>query len=387
MIDGQVIYLDHAATTPLDPRVSAAMLECLGAPPGNAGSTHATGRAARARVEYARSQVASLINAPPAAIVFTSGATESDNIAILGAARAQMARGRHIVSLRTEHKAVLDPLKQLAAEGFQVTLLTPGRDGRVDPEVLGRALTAQTTLVSVMLVNNETGVLQDVPAIAAQCRRYGALLHVDAAQAAGRVPLDVQALDADLVSLAAHKIHGPAGVGALYVRREPRPVLAPIAFGGGQEGGVRPGTLPVHQIVGMGVAYALAEALLPEEPARLAALRDRLWAALQPIGGLHLNGHPTWRAPHILNVSFEGVDGEALLFGLGEVAVSSGSACSASSGEPSYVLRALGRDDALAQASIRFSLGRPTTVAEIDAAATRAVSAVARLRALAPRVA
>jgi cysteine desulfurase len=378
------IYLDYAATTPVDPRVRAAMDECLAGVPGNASSTHAAGRAARARVEAARAEVAALVGAPAAAIVFTSGATEADNLAILGAARGNAARGRHLVSLRTEHRAVLDPLARLEREGYRVTLLTPGPDGLVDPAEIGRALEPGTTLVSVMLVNNETGVVQDIAAIAAECRRRGVLLHVDAAQAAGRVPLEVGALDADLVSLAAHKIHGPVGIGALYVRREPRPTLVPLAFGGGQEGGLRPGTLPVHQIVGMGAAYALARAALAEEPARLAALRDRLWAALGPLPGVLLNGHPTRRAPHILNVSVEGVDGEALLYALGSLAVSAGSACGAGHGEPSYVLRALGRDDALAQASLRFSLGRPTTAAEVDAAAERVRAAVLRLRALAP---
>jgi cysteine desulfurase len=379
-----IVYLDYAATTPVDPRVRAAMDACLAAPPGNASAIHAPGRAARARVEAARAQVAALVHAPPAAIVFTSGATEADNLAILGAARGNADRGRHLVSVRTEHRAVLDPLARLEREGFRVTLLSPGRDGLVDPAEFGRALGPGTTLASVMLVNNETGVVQDIAAIAAACRRRGVLLHVDAAQAAGRLPLDVTALDADLVSLAAHKIHGPAGVGALYVRREPRPTLVPLAFGGGQEGGLRPGTLPVHQIVGMGEAYALARQALAEEPARLAALRDRLWAALGALPGVLLNGHPTQRAPHILNVSFEGVDGEALLFALGSLALSAGSACAAGHGEPSYVLRALGRDDALAQASLRFSFGRPTTAAEVDVAAERVRAAVLRLRALAP---
>jgi cysteine desulfurase len=378
------IYLDYAATTPVDPRVRQAMDGCLAAPPGNASSTHSAGRAARERVEAARAEVAALIDAPPEAIVFTSGATEADNLAILGAARGNAARGRHLVSLRTEHRAVLDPLARLEREGFRVTLLTPGRDGLADPAELGRALGHETTLVSVMLVNNETGVVQDIPAIAAECRRHGALLHVDAAQAAGRVPLDVGVLDADLVSLAAHKIHGPVGVGALYVRREPRPTLAPLAYGGGQEAGLRPGTLPVHQIVGMGTAYALARAALAEEPVRLAALRDRLWGSLGDLPGVLLNGHPSRRAPHILNVSIEGVDGEALLYELGSVAVSSGSACGAGHGEPSYVLRALGRDDVLAQASLRFSFGRPTTADEVDRAAGRVRAAVLRLRALAP---
>ncbi len=378
------IYLDYAATTPPDPQVRAAMDECLAAAPGNASSSHVGGRAARERVEAARAEVAALVEAPPEAIVFTSGATEADNLAILGAARGNAARGRHLVSVRTEHRAVLDPLARLAREGFRTTLLTPGRDGLVDPAAVGRACEPGTTLVSVMLVNNEIGVLQDIAAIAAECRRHGALLHVDAAQAAGRVPFTVRGLDADLVSLAAHKIHGPVGVGALYVRREPRPTLVPLSFGGGQEAGLRPGTLPVHQIVGMGTAYALARAALAAEPARLAALRERLWSALRSLPGVHLNGHPTQRAPHILNVSVDGVDGEALLFALGSVALSAGSACNSGHGEPSYVLRALGRDDVLAQASLRFSFGRPTTEAEIDLAAQRVRAAVLRLRALAP---
>jgi cysteine desulfurase len=378
------VYLDHAATTPIDPAVRAAMDECLAAGPGNASSSHAAGRAARERVEAARAEVAALVAAPPESIVFTSGATEADNLAILGGGRGNATRGRHLVSIRTEHRAVLDPLARLEREGFRVTLLTPGRDGLVDPAEVGRACGPGTTLVSVMLVNNEIGVVQDIAAIAAECRRHGALLHVDAAQAAGRVPFTVAALDADLVSLAAHKIHGPAGVGALYVRREPRPTLVPLAFGGGQEGGLRPGTLPVHQIAGMGAAYALARRALAAEPARLAALHDRLWAALGRLPGVLLNGHPTRRAPHILNVSVEGVDGEALLYALGSLAVSSGSACNAGHGEPSYVLRALGRDDLLAQASLRFSFGRPTTEADVDLAAERVRAAVLRLRALAP---
>lgn len=375
------LYFDHAATSPVDPRVARVMALALEAT-GNPAATHAAGRAARERVEAARCEVAALIGAPPAAIVFTSGATESDNLAILGAARANVMRGRHLVSLRTEHRAVLDACAQLEREGFRVTLLTPGRDGLIDPAEVAAVLRPETTLVSVMLVNNETGVIQDIPGIAARCRSAGVLLHVDAAQAAGRVPLDVASLDADLISLSAHKIHGPTGVGALYVRREPRPALQPLQFGGGQEGGLRSGTLPVHQIVGMGEAYALARRLGAQESAELAVLRERLWAALAPLGAVHLNGHPTRRAPHILNVSFEGVDGESLLFALRSVSLASGAACSAASGEPSYVLRALGRDDALAQASLRFSFGRPTTAADVDELARRVTAAVQRLRAL-----
>jgi cysteine desulfurase len=364
--------------------VRAANDECLAAAPGNPSSAHAAGRAARARVEAARAEVAALIGAPPASIVFTSGATEADNLAVLGAARGNAARGRHIVSARTEHRAVLDACARLEREGFGVTLVKPDRSGLVEPAAIAAALTPATSLVSLMLVNNEIGVVQDIAAVGAICRARGVLLHVDAAQAAGRVPIDVATLDVDLMSLAAHKIHGPPGVGALYVRREPRPTLLPLQFGGGQEGGLRSGTLPAHQIVGMGAAYRFAATELPTEAPRLASLTAALWAHLATLGGVHLNGHPERRAPHILNVSFEGVDGESLLYALDDLAVASGSACGASSHEPSYVLRALGRDDALAQASLRFSVGRPTTAAEIVEAASRVRDAVSRLRSLAP---
>ena len=378
------IYLDCAATTPIDPRVRAAMLACLESPPGNPSSTHAPGRATRAAIENARTEVAALIGAPAQASVFTSGATVADNLALLGAARANTARGRHLLSLRTEHRAVLDALAQLKREGFTVTLLTPDASGRLDPAALAGALAPGTTLVSVMLVNNETGVVQDIAAIAKTCRAKGVLLHVDAAQAAGRVPIDVRALEVDLMSLSAHKIHGPAGVGALYVRREPRPTLTPLQFGGGQESGLRSGTLAAHQIVGMGAAFRLASAEGVAESARLAGLSARLWQGLESLPGLYLNGHAHWRAPHILNVSFEGVDGEALIYELASLVIASGAACSAETGEPSYVLRALGRSDALAQASLRFSLGRMTTPQEVEQTIARVRAAVARLRALAP---
>jgi cysteine desulfurase len=378
------VYLDHAATTPLDPRVRAAMLAQLDAPAGNAAATHAPGRAARAAIERARAEVASLIGAPPGAIVFTSGATEADNLALLGAARGNADRGRHVVSLRTEHRAVLDACQRLEREGFGVTLLTPNRDGLLEPAALAAALSAGTTLVSVMLVNNETGVVQDVAALAAVCRARGVLLHVDAAQAAGRVPIDVEALGADLLSLSAHKVHGPIGVGALYVRRTPRPTLVPLQFGGGQEGGLRPGTLPAHQIVGMGAAFRIAAEEGEAESRRLRALAARLWEGLATLGGVHLNGHPSRRAPHILNVSFEGVDGEALLAELDGLAVASGAACSADRGEPSYVLRALGRPDPLAQASLRFSFGRTSEPGDVEAALAAVRTGVARLRRLAP---
>jgi cysteine desulfurase len=341
--------------------------------------------AARACLESARAQVAGLIRAPAAAIVFTSGATESNNLAILGAARANGDRGRHLISVRTEHRAVLDPLAQLVREGFKVTLLDTDRLGRIDAQQVLAAVQNDTILVSIMAVNNETGVLQDIRSVATAISGRGILLHVDAAQAAGRISLDVAQMGVDLMSLSAHKIHGPPGVGALYVRREPRPTLRPLLFGGGQEFGVRPGTLPVHQIVGMGCAFQIAADEGAVEMRKLSALRDRLWQELQVIPRIHLNGHPTERAPHILNVSFEGIDGESLQLAVSPLAVASGSACSAASGEPSYVLRALGRQDALAAASLRFSLGRMTSEHDIQVAAQCVITAVLRLRELAPQ--
>jgi cysteine desulfurase len=279
---------------------------------------------------------------------------------------------------------VLDPCRRLEQAGHGLTLLVPGPEGRLDPAALGAALGPRTVLASVMLVNNETGVLQDIPAMAAECRRRGVLLHVDAAQAAGRVGLDVATLDADLVSLSAHKIHGPAGVGALYVRRVPRPALSPQMLGGGQEAGLRAGTVAVHQVVGMGVAYRIAREEGPREATRLEGLRDRLWAGLASLADVWLNGAAAPRAPHIVNASFGGIDGESLLAALGDLVVSSGAACGAESGEPSYVLRALGRDDALAQASLRLSLGRGSSAAGVDEAVRIVRAAVERLRALAP---
>jgi cysteine desulfurase len=379
------LYLDNAATTAVDPHVLAAMTECLAAEPGNPSATHAAGRAARARVERAREQVASLIGAEdPSTLVWTSGATEADNLAVLGAARGAAERGRHVVTSKTEHRAVLDACARLEREGWRVTYLRPGATGRIAPGAVADALQPDTALVAIMLVNNETGVVQDCAAIGRLCRDRGILFHVDAAQAAGRVPVHVGELHADLVALSAHKIHGPAGVGALYVRRYPRPALVPLQFGGGQEGGLRSGTVAVHQVVGMGEAFRRAAEARHDEPARLAALRDRLWTALGELEGIHLNGDVGHRAPHLLNVSFEGVDGEALLYALEDVAVASGAACSSATREPSYVLRALGRDDALAQASLRFAFGRFSTAHEADEAARRVVAAVRRLRALSP---
>lgn len=381
------IYLDHAATTPVDPEVARAMSDVLAASAsyGNPGSiAHVFGRRADARIEAARAQVAALIGARPAEVLFTSGATESNNLAILGIARANADRGRHIITSRIEHKAVLDPCKQLEREGFSVTYLAPNANGSIEPSAVQAWLRPDTTLVSVMHVNNETGVIQDVGAIGELCRAHGVTFHTDAAQSVGKLPVDVGALHVDLLSFTAHKIYGPTGIGALYVRPEVRPALWPVTFGGGQERGLRPGTLALHQVVGFGVACELAGRVVAGESARIAPLRDRLWRALQCLGGVHLNGEAAPRLAEILNVSFEGVEGESLVAGLPGLAVTTGSACNSASGEPSYVLRALGRSAQLAQSSLRFSLGRSTTEAEIDAAAAMVVAQVERLRTVSP---
>ncbi len=388
-IPGQtVVYLDYAASSPLDARVAAVMAECLTdtQAAGNPSSTgHVYGQRAAQRIELARAQVAGLIGASPETLLFTSGATEADNLAILGAARGNKARrGRHLITSRTEHKAVLGACQQLEREGFRVTYLTPSTEGLVSADQVLNALREDTVLVSLMLVNNETGVCLDAPAIADGLKGREVLFHLDAAQAAGRVPLDVHVLGADLISLASHKIHGPIGVGALYVRLNPRPVLLPLQFGGGQERGLRAGTLATHQIVGMGAAYDWATREGVSESSRLVALRERLWTRLQSLPDVFLNGQGAPRAPHILSVSFDGVDGEALRMGLPALAVSSGAACSEGSSEASYVLRALGRDDALAAATLRLSLGRMTTQAEVDFAAEKIIAEVTRLRHLAP---
>lgn len=382
------IYLDYAATTPVDPRVAAAMAECLTRDGtfGNPASQHRYGREARARVEQARSEVAALIGAPVGHVVWTSGATESNNLAILGTARAAAATGRprHIVTSRTEHKAVLDPCRRLEQEGCRVTYLTPGMDGIVPPDAVGAALEADTILVSIMHVNNEIGVRQDIGAIGALCRERGVPLHVDAAQSVGKIALDLSHLPVDLLSLTAHKLYGPKGIGALYVHPQRRGLLQPLLFGGGHERGLRSGTLPVHQIVGFGAACALLGQGLAQESARLESLRERLWRGLQAIPGALLNGHPTQRVAGILNVSFRGMEGESLLLGLPGLALSTGSACSSDSDEASYVLRALGRDSELAQASLRLSLGRFTTSDDIDNAVAAVQQEVARLRSVAP---
>jgi cysteine desulfurase len=379
------IYLDYAATTPVDPKVAAKMADCLTADGlfANPASVHGPGRAARAAVEEARAQVAALVNAVPQEIVFTSGATESDNLAIKGTAHFRSDRGRHIVTSRIEHKAVLDAAKQLEKEGFEVTWLKPDADGLIQPAAVEASLRKDTILVSLMHANNELGVVNDIAAIGKRVRAHGATFHVDAAQSAGKLPIDLKHLDVDLMSFAAHKVYGPKGIGALYVRREPRVNLEPLIHGGGHEQGLRSGTLATHQIVGMGAAFQLARELLGSEAPRLKALRERLWHKLQAIPGVLLNGHATQRLPGILNLSFPGVEGESLLYACEELAVSSGSACNAADREPSYVLRALGRDEQLAGASLRFSLGRFSTEAEVDRATELVIEQYRRLTALA----
>lgn len=381
------IYLDYAASTPVDRRVAEAMIDCLrsdGAHGNPSSLDHEYGRRARALVEQARAQVAAAIGARPGNIIWTSGATESNNLAVLGVGRFHDQGRRHIVSSRTEHKAVIDPLKQLEREGFEVTWLKPDRYGIIQPEAVSEVLRADTRLVSLMHVNNEIGVIQDIAAVGALCRRRGVTLHVDAAQSMGKLPVDVEALQVDLLSLSAHKAYGPKGIGALYVRSQPPLGLQPLIHGGGQEMGLRSGTLATHQIVGMGLALAIAEDERQAEAERLAVLRERLWHGIGALGGVELNGHPQQRVASLLNVGFRGVEGESLRFALRELAVSSGSACSTASDSASYVLRALGRSDQAAQGSLRFSLGRFTTEHEIDAAVAVVRREVARLRALAP---
>ena len=379
------IYLDYAATTPVDPRVVRAMLPYLGEQFGNPASrSHAFGWAAEEGVEIAREQVAALIGADSREIVWTSGATESNNLAIKGAAKFHQGRGRHVVTVKTEHKAVLDACRELEREGFDVTYLDVGPDGLLAPEVFAAALRPDTILASVMFVNNEIGVIQDVATLGTICRARGVLFHVDAAQATGKVDIDLTDLPVDLMSLSAHKTYGPKGIGALYVRRKPRVRIAAQMHGGGHENGLRSGTLPTHQIVGMGEAYRLAREGMHADNAHIRILRDRLLSRLQAIPEIRVNGHLEQRVPHNLNVSFEFVEGESLLMGIKGVAVSSGSACTSASLEPSYVLRALGLSDEVAHSSIRFSIGRFTTAEEIDTAAERITSTVARLRELSP---
>ncbi|MEE8237606.1 MAG: aminotransferase class V-fold PLP-dependent enzyme [Gammaproteobacteria bacterium] len=375
------IYLDYAATTPVDPVVAAAMRECLELDGtfANPSSSHSVGQRARRRVEEARAQIAARVGAPAETISFTSGATESDNLAIQGAMLAHRDRGRHLITSRTEHKAVLDTAAAMEKQGFDVTYLSNDSEGVIAPDQVADAIRADTTLVAIMHVNNETGVVQDIAAIGECCRSRGVLLHVDAAQSIGKVPVQLDQWAVDLVALTAHKAYGPKGIGALYVR--PGTKLAPLLHGGEQEGGVRPGTLATHQIVGMGQAYELADT--EREAPALAEVRDRLWAGLSAIEGVRLNGHPTQRSPHVLNVAFPGVDGESLRLGIADIAVSAGAACNSSAAEASHVLSALGLSDALAASSQRFSVGRFTAADEIDYVIERVTAEVGRLRELA----
>ena len=378
------LYLDYAATTPVDPLVAAAMSECLTAEGdfGNPSSAHPYGRAAAGRIARARAQVAELVGVQPEEIVFTSGATESNNLAILGCARRNADRGRHLITSRTEHKSVIDAFHRLEKEGFSVSWLTPAAGGRIDPQAFAAALRPDTILAALMYANNESGVLEDIAAIGGLCRERGVALHCDCAQAAGKVPLALGELPVDFAAFTAHKLYGPKGIGALYVREPARSLLQPLLFGGGQERSLRPGTLATHQIVGFGAACELAARELAAEGPRLEQLRERLWQGLAALGGTHPNGAAAPRLPGILNVSFEGVHGESLVAALPTLAVSTGSACSSESADPSYVLRALGRSTQLAQSSLRFSLGRPTRAADVDFAIDAVRAAVSRLRTL-----
>lgn len=382
------IYLDYAATTPMDPRVARVLSRHLsqdGVFGNPSSSTHAFGLAAAQAVETARAHVAALLDVDPREILWTSGATEANNLALFGVMRAHARKGRHLVTSQTEHKAVLDVCRRLEREGCVVTYLAPDPDGLIPPERVKAALQSDTVLVSLMHVNNETGVIQDLAAIGALTRSRGVLLHVDAAQSAGKLPLDVQALPVDLLSLSAHKLYGPKGIGALYVRQRPNRVrLEPLLYGGGQERGLRAGTLPTHQIAAMGEAFRIAGEAMAAEQARLRQLRDRLWQGLAALGDVELNGHPERNMAGILNVSFAGITAEALLAALPEIAVATGSACTSAGNEPSHVLRAMGRDAFQTRGAVRFSLGRFTTVEEIDYVVAAVSAAVKRLRDLSP---
>jgi cysteine desulfurase len=379
------IYLDYAATTPVDPRVAEKMVPYLTERFGNPASrSHGFGWEAEKAVNRAREQVAALLNCNPTEIIWTSGATESDNLAIKGAANFYKSKGKHLVTLKTEHKAVLDTMRQLERQGFEVTYLAPEPDGLLDFDRFRAALRPDTVLASIMLVNNEIGVIQDVATLGAICRERGVIFHVDAAQASGKVEIDLARLPVDLMSLSAHKTYGPKGIGALYVRKKPRIRVEAQMHGGGHERGMRSGTLATHQIVGMGEAYELARGEMAEENRRVRALRDKLFAGLREIGEVYVNGDLERRVPHNLNMSFAFIEGESLMMAIKEIAVSSGSACTSASLEPSYVLKALGRSDELAHSSIRFSLGRFTTEAEIDYAVDLISRKVVRLRGMSP---
>ncbi|MFN4292124.1 MAG: IscS subfamily cysteine desulfurase [Permianibacter sp.] len=381
------VYLDYSATTPVDPRVAEKMMQYLtedGQFGNPASRSHKFGWQAEEAVEEARQHVAELINADPREIVWTSGATESDNLAIKGVAEFYKDKGKHIVTCKTEHKAVLDTCRYLEGQGYEVTYLDPESNGLIDLAKLEAALRPDTILVSIMHVNNEIGVIQDIDAIGQMTRARGILFHVDAAQSTGKLPIDVEKTQVDLMSLTSHKTYGPKGIGALYVRRKPRARIAPQMHGGGHERGMRSGTLPTHQIVGMGEAYRLAKLEMAAENERLLRLRHKLWNGIKDLEEVHLNGDAERRVAGNLNVSFNYVEGESLIMALKDLAVSSGSACTSASLEPSYVLRALGRSDELAHSSLRFTIGRFTTEEQIDFAIAEIRKAVTRLREMSP---
>ena len=379
------IYMDYSATTPIDPRVVDKMIPYLREQFGNPASrSHSYGWAAERAVEEAREQVAALVNADPREIIWTSGATESDNLAIKGAAHFYKSKGKHIITVKTEHKAVLDTCRELEREGFDVTYLDVKDDGLIDLDVFKAALRPDTILVSVMSVNNEIGVIQDIEAIGEICREKGIIFHVDAAQATGKVEIDLNRLKVDLMSFSAHKTYGPKGIGALYVRRKPRVRIEAQMHGGGHERGMRSGTLATHQIVGMGEAFRIAREEMATENERVRMLRDRLLRGLTEIEEVYVNGDMERRVPHNLNISFNFVEGESLIMAIKDVAVSSGSACTSASLEPSYVLRALGRNDELAHSSIRFTVGRFTTEQDVDYVVNLLKNKIAKLRDLSP---
>lgn len=381
------IYMDYAATTPVDPRVAEKMMQYL-TPDGVFGNpasrSHKFGWQAEEAVDIARNQIADLIGADSREIVFTSGATEADNLAIKGAAHFNQAKGKHIITCKTEHKAVLDTCRQLEREGYEVTYLAPESDGIIDLDKLAAAMRSDTTVVSIMHVNNETGVIQDIEKIGEMCRERGIVFHVDATQSVGKLPIDLSKLKVDLMSFSGHKIYGPKGIGGLYVRRKPRVRIEAQMHGGGHERGMRSGTLPVHQIVGMGEAYRLAKEEMATEMPRLLALKNRLWNGLKDIEEVYLNGSLEHSVPNILNVSFAYIEGESLMMALKDLAVSSGSACTSASLEPSYVLRALGLNDELAHSSIRFSFGRFSTEEEVDYVIKLIKDSIDKLRELSP---
>ncbi|GAA4355555.1 IscS subfamily cysteine desulfurase [Kangiella marina] len=381
------IYLDYAATTPADPRVAEKMVQYMsidGIYGNPASRSHKFGWEAEEAVDEARQHVADLINADPREIVWTSGATESDNLAIKGAAHFYGKKGKHVITVKTEHKAVLDTTRQLEREGFEVTYLDVKDDGLIDMDEFKKALRDDTVVVSIMHVNNETGVVQDIDAIGELCRERKIIFHVDAAQSAGKLPIDVQNTKVDLMSISGHKMYGPKGVGVLYVRRKPRVRLEAQIHGGGHERGMRSGTLPTHQIVGMGEAARIAKEDMAKDNERIISLRERLWRGVNDMEEVYLNGHEEQRVAGIINISFNFVEGESLIMALKDLAVSSGSACTSASLEPSYVLRALGRDDELAHSSIRFSIGRFTTEEEIDYTIEKVREGIGRLRELSP---